>query len=91
MKRKLLLIMIGTLLCLLLVAFAVAQSNSFSINWWTVDGGGGTSTGNDYSLSGTIGQADAHLEISGSGFSLAGGYWVQGSGGEIYLPLIIAP
>ena len=34
-------------------------SNEYSIVWHTIDGGGGTSSGGVYSVSGTIGQADA--------------------------------
>jgi hypothetical protein len=39
-----------------------------------VDGGGGTSTGGAYSVSGTIGQADAGT-MSGGQFTLHGGFW----------------
>lgn len=51
---------------------APAQSNS--IDWFKVAGGGGTSTNGGYSLSGTIGQADAGT-LSGGGFTLEGGFW----------------
>ena len=48
----------------------------FSIPWSTVDGGGGTSTGGTFSVSGTIGQADAgQAPMTGGTFSLAGGFW----------------
>ncbi|MCB9913327.1 MAG: hypothetical protein H6827_10045 [Planctomycetes bacterium] len=46
----------------------------YSIEWSTIDGGGGTSTGGDYSLSGTVGQPDAG-EMSGGEFALSGGFW----------------
>ena len=39
-----------------------------------MDGGGGTSTGGVYSVSGTIGQPDASA-ISGGTFSLEEGFW----------------
>jgi hypothetical protein len=45
------------LLSLLLSMSVHAQS--YSIDWSTIDGGGGTSTGGVYSLSGSIGQPDA--------------------------------
>ena len=45
-----------------------------SIDWFTVDGGCGTSTGGVYSVSGTIGQPDAGT-MSGGNFSLTGGFW----------------
>ena len=37
----------------------ITHAQSYSIDWFTIDGGGGTSTGGVYSLSGTIGQPDA--------------------------------
>jgi hypothetical protein len=46
----------------------------YSIDWSTVDGGGGTSTGGVYSVSGTIGQPDAGT-MSGGNYSLSGGFW----------------
>jgi hypothetical protein len=48
---------------------------SYSIDWQTIDGGGGTSTGGVYSVSGTIGQPDAGATMSGGNFSLDGGFW----------------
>lgn len=72
--------MVGLGLCLCTPA-ALAQ---FALDWHTVDGGGGTSTGGTYSLSGTIGQPDAGV-MSGGTFSLVGGFWggVGGAGGLI--------
>jgi hypothetical protein len=46
----------------------------FAINWSTIDGGGGTSTGGVYSVSGTIGQPDAG-KMSGGNYTLQGGFW----------------
>ena len=61
--------------CLILLGFRdLALAQSFSIDWFTIDGGAGTSTGGGYSLSGTIGQADAGM-MSGGNYSLAGGFW----------------
>lgn len=51
-----------------------AFSQSYSIDWHTIDGGGGTSTGGVYQVSGTIGQADVGT-MSGGPFSLTGGFW----------------
>lgn len=53
---------------------AQAPAQSLSIDWYTIDGGGGTSTGGGYSLTGSIGQPDAGT-MSGGGFSLDGGFW----------------
>lgn len=60
-------------LALLLGTSAFAQS--YSINWYKVAGGGGTSTNGPYSLSGTIGQADASGAMTGGNYSLTGGFW----------------
>jgi hypothetical protein len=52
-----------------------ATAQPYSIDWHTVDGGGGTSTGGVYSVTGTIGQPDAGPAMSGGNFSLTGGFW----------------
>ena len=54
----------------LLGSTCVAQ---FSIDWSTVDGGGGTSRGAMYCVSGTIGQPDAG-GMKSENFSLVGGF-----------------
>ena len=54
----------------------VSHAQSFSIDWFTIDGGGGTSTGGVLSVSGTIGQSDANPQpMTGGNFSLVGGFW----------------
>lgn len=53
---------------------ATAATLNVSIGWWTVDGGGGTSTGDIYSITGTVGQPDTEA-MSGSAFALQGGFW----------------
>ncbi len=47
----------------------------YAIDWYTIDGGGGTSTGGVYSVSGTIGQPDAGTVMTGGNYSLTGGFW----------------
>ncbi len=68
------LILIGCLSICLLMALPV--SADYEISWSTIDGGG-TSTGGDYALVGTIGQPDAG-EMSGGDYKLAGGFWPGG-------------
>ena len=46
-----------------------------SIDWYKVAGGGGTSTGGTYQVSGTIGQHDAGGPMTGGNYSLTGGFW----------------
>ena len=52
-----------------------AAGQGYSIDWSTIDDGGGTSTGGVYSVSGTIGQPDAGGVMSSGNFSLTGGFW----------------
>ena len=75
---------------LLMAAFCQAQS--YSINWFTVSGGGGTSAGTNsgavYAVSGSIGQPAASGVMTGGGYSLTGGFWslisvVQTPGGPL--------
>ena len=53
---------------------AAAYAGDLNLNWFTVAGGGGTSTGGIYSVSGTIGQPDAGA-MSGGSYALVGGFW----------------
>ena len=61
----------------LMFCFACAAlAQSYSIDWSTIDGGGGgTSTGGVFTVSGTIGQPDAGGPMTGGNFSLTGGFW----------------
>ncbi len=90
MKRFLILFSVGVLLLALATA-AVAQIGGYSLNWWTIDNGGGSSTGSTYSLSGTIGQPDAGNLSSGS-YRLEGGFWAVGprviTYQHVYLPVV---
>jgi hypothetical protein len=58
---------------LLLALSGFAQQ--YSIDWYKIAGGGGTSSGGNYSLSGTIGQPDASGAMTGGNYSLTGGFW----------------
>ncbi len=67
---------IALVFCLLTSAFCLrAWGQSCSIDWSTIDGGGGTSTGGVYSVSGTIGQHDAGGPMTNGQYSLTGGFW----------------
>jgi hypothetical protein len=50
---------------------------TYAVQRWTIDGGGGRSSGGSYTLSGTIGQPDADpLQPStGAGYAITGGFW----------------
>jgi len=68
-------------LCLLTPTFCPLALAQFSIDWYKIDGGGGTSTGGSFAVSGTIGQPDPNQPdptippLTGGGFSLVGGFW----------------
>ena len=62
------------LIPLLLVAAAV-HAQQYSVDWYKIAGGGGTSTNGQYSVSGTIGQPDASGAMSGGNYSMTGGFW----------------
>src|ERR1017187_3908814 len=58
------------------LGFAVtAFAQNYSVDWYKISGGGGTSTGAVYSVSGTIGQPDASGAMSGGQYSVTGGFW----------------
>ena len=64
------------LFCLLASAFCFPTwAQQYSIDWHKVAGGGGTSTGGTYSVSGTIGQQGAGGSMTGGNYSLTGGFW----------------
>ncbi len=69
-------IIIGVLLLgLLAVSWSVlAQTGDFDLPWFSVDGGGGTSSGGDFTLDATIGQPDASNALKGGDFALRGGF-----------------
>jgi hypothetical protein len=52
-----------------------ARAQSYTIDWYKIAGGGGTSTGGTYQVSGTIGQPDASAAMTGGNYSLTGGFW----------------
>jgi len=51
------------------------RGQSYSVDWYKIAGGGGTSTGGVYAVSGTIGQPDAGGPLTGGSYSLTGGFW----------------
>jgi len=81
--------LIALVLCGLLLAAAgvVWAGEGYTLEWWSLDGGGGTSAGGIYELSGSIGQADAG-ELSGGAYVVTGGFRVSFvEWPRLYLPL----
>jgi hypothetical protein len=66
----------AALSCLLslLAATAVTRAQNYSLESWTVDGGGSISSNGQYRLTGTIGQPDAG-KLAGGSYKLEGGFW----------------
>ncbi len=58
----------------LLGSGVAARAQNYGITWYKIAGGGGTSTGNNFSLSGTIGQPDAGI-MTGGTYAISGGFW----------------
>ena len=74
----------GWCLALLFCPTAHAQ---YAIDWFTIDGGGGTSTGGVYSVTGTLGQPDAGGPLTNGPYSITGGFWALPTA----VPVIGAP
>jgi hypothetical protein len=66
--------------CLLVLSALanLANAQTYSLNKFTIAGGGGlSSTGGVYSVSDTVGQADASGPLSGGAYTLVGGFWAM--------------
>ena len=89
MKKWMIALLVLALVGLAVLTAFASSGGDYVLDWYTVDGGGGTSAGGDYSLSGTIGQPDAG-ELSGGDYHVAGGFWGRFVGWlyELFLPLI---
>ena len=61
-------------ICLLVT---LPASGDYKISWYTIDGGGGQSSGGQYVLSGTVAQPDAGYSMGGS-YEFWGGFWPGG-------------
>ena len=67
---------LGKIILILSLLFpAIGFAQQYSIDWYKVAGGGGTSSNGQYGLSGTIGQLDASGAMIGGNYSLTGGFW----------------
>ncbi len=66
--------------CIAATAAVLAQSSGgdFELTQTTIDAGGGTASGVDFELVGTIAQPEADAQQSSGGeFVLAGGFWAS--------------
>ena len=74
MRKTKLLLILGIAF---LTIFVPVAYGDYQIVWSTIDGGGGQSSGGQYTLTGTIGQPDAAYSESGN-YELLGGFWPGG-------------
>ncbi len=54
-----------------------AGAQSYAISSHTIDGGGGTSSGGSYTVTGMIAQPEASAASSGGSYSVSGGFFSQ--------------
>jgi hypothetical protein len=85
-KRRLL----GIILIASLGFFSTASGQGgFTLSRGIIAGGGGTLSSGGFTLTGTIGQAEAGVPLQNGGFSLTGGGLAGPSMFTRYLPLIL--
>jgi hypothetical protein len=82
--------------CLLIGGLAISAASAngvspYSVSWYTFDGGGGVSTSPGYTIMGTIGQPDAGLQNTSTGYNLTGGFWTWLAKYLSFAPLIRKP
>lgn len=92
-------LILSSLFLFLAVSSAIAQSGGlYELSWFTLDSGGGQSHGGDYAISGTIGQPEASVLMSGGQFTVQGGFWYPTAdiivdpppeGQKVYLPIVL--
>lgn len=58
----------------------MTAAQPFNVSWFSIDAGGGTSAGPSLVLSGTVGQHDAGVPLTGATFELTGGFWANAPG-----------
>jgi hypothetical protein len=81
-------------ICILLLAAVLASglalaAGGYQMAAWVTAGGGGSLQSGIYSLSGTIGQAEAGQQLSNGAYTLTGGFWHPAQGSKTaYLPLL---
>jgi hypothetical protein len=63
-----------TVVGILSASTSLTLAQTYDISWHTIAGGGGTSSGGTYTVTGTIGQPAAG-NLSGGAYTLTGGFW----------------
>jgi hypothetical protein len=89
MRKRYLLTLLAAALGVLLLGLVAFGQGTYDAEWHTVDGGGGVSTGNTFTIRGTAGQPDAGVS-SGMTYTVRGGFWSGVTTGHtVYLPLVL--
>ena len=65
-----------TLPVVAMIMAANAALGDYAIDWYSMDGGGGSSSGDVFEVRGTAGQTDASTVLTGGDYTLTGGFWV---------------
>ena len=68
---------------LLLVFVSLNAFSQYSIKKFSINNGGGVSSGTEFKVSGSIGQSDASSALTGGNFKLTGGFWANGTNSDI--------
>ena len=63
------------ILALTLAGATGVRAQTYTVDWYKIAGGGGTSTNGTYQVSGTVGQPDAGATMSGGNYAVDGGFW----------------
>ena len=80
-KTQLSLVLVVLLmLSTLLMGQAWAQ---YKITKHSINNGGGVSTGQNFAVTGSIGQKEASNSSSGGGFKVTGGFWGEGTDNDL--------
>jgi hypothetical protein len=90
MKRlPVVLCIIALLLIISIQAVHATKAPALTLDWWTVDSGGGSIHGGTFSINATVGQAEPG-SLSGGSYSQVGGFWadLQAALEKILLPLV---
>ena len=87
------LVILLALVVLTLSTWSSLAQGGYSVSWWTVDGGGGQSSGGPYLVKGTTGQADAGSAMNGGRYQVSGGFWssadLAAGTRYLYLPVVL--
>jgi hypothetical protein len=95
MKPWLIFILLIAILLLVSIPAAQADPQAYDLSWWSIDSGGGQTSGGVYNLQGVAGQPDAGILLGGN-FSLSSGY-LSGTANlfptqqNLFLPLVFRP